>query len=978
MAREAAPDIRDCCFVFPNRRSQVFFGKYLAGAVKASGKPIVAPEMLTVNDFFARVSGGTVTDRVNLLLELYECYKVLNRKAEPLDEFIFWGDVILGDFDDVDKYRVDPAQLFRNVAEFREIQDSYSYLTENQRTAIGNFMRHFRAGGKLTVKLDADRPNVKERFLQIWNLLLPLYRDFRRRLTDKGMAYEGMIYRSLADRLAGKTDAEGGMPAGGESVAEVLREKFRSTRKFIFTGLNALNACEKTVMRKMRDAGIAEFCWDYSSKLVRDPLNKSSFFMSKNVEEFPQPFELDPEGLGTPEVEVVSVPSSAGQAKLVPAILASDSARGLMPEDTAVVLPDESLLLPVLNSIPPEVRDINVTMGYPMRSSAFFGFLQLVCAMQLHLRESGGRWYFYHSQVRSLFSSSLFRKITAGDAAAAEKVKAVKEGTKYYIPEDELSGQAAFDLLFRPVLKAPKTASKEQTGRFCSYLKTLVQGMAASLKGDADMALELEFAKRTFNAVNRLQAMDLEVLPLTFVRLLDQLLGAESVPFNGEPLKGLQIMGPLEMRALDFRNLVILSCNEGIFPHRSVSSSFIPPELRKGFGLPTYEHQDAVLAYYFYRMIQRAEKVWLVYDSRTEGVKTGEESRYIKQLEYHFDLSPVRRFVKAEARAKPDRTDVPKTEEQVAKLKEVLFSASALKQYLDCPAMFYFSKIAELEKENEVSEDLDAGMLGNVYHATMQALYLGEKAMEPSFDLSDRRANEAFPNPLQEITRDYLGGWLKRPEDIKARVRSLIKAELHSFEVAGRNLVVENVIVQYVLQTLRRDRELMERCGVGSFRIVGLEKMFRTEFDGFRFIGFIDRMDSFLPGELRIVDYKTGKVDDKEVDIHDGNAEEVAGLLFGPDNRTRPKIAFQLFLYDMLVGRLPEYAGSALVNSIYRPARLFTDPVKSVPASPAFNALVEERLHGLLAEMADTTLPWRRTDDAGTCSWCNFKMICGR
>ena len=951
-------DISLRCFIFPNRRSQVFFKKYLGELVRAGGSPIIAPRMFTINDFFYNIAGTRPTDKVSLLLELFDCYKALYPKSEPLDEFIFWGDVILGDFDDVDKYLANPRQLYTNIKEFKEIQDTYSYISENQKRAIESFVGHFRDSGRLTVNLDSDNPNVKERFLQVWNILFPLYESFRKALSSKGMSYEGMTYRSLAERL------------GAESVADVLEGAFGRVDEYVFVGLNALNECEKVVMRKMRNASLASFCWDSSSEMLRDRRNNASFFMSRNLEEFPQAFTLDAEGLELPEIEVISVPSSVGQAKLIPSIVKDDS--------YAVVLPDENLLVPVLNSIPPEIKDINVTMGYPMKSSSFFDFLTLVTAMQMHLRQKDGVWHFYHAQVWAVFSSGLFKKVTEGDESAADKVAMVKKDAKYYIPLQELNGHPVFDIIFKAVVKDPKAASKEQAHAFGEYLKSLIMGLSPFLSTDPDMTVELEFAKKAYSAVNLLGDKDLEILPLTFTRLLDQLLGTMSVPFNGEPLKGLQVMGPLETRALDFKHLLILSCNEGVFPRRSVSSSFIPPELRKGFGLPTYEFQDAIWAYYFYRMIQRAETVTLVYDSRTEGLKNGEESRFIKQLEYHYNLPLKRSFVKAEARTHEDDEVIPKTEDDLRKLKDVTLSASSLKNYLDCQAKFYFSKIAGLKEESEVAEDLDSGMLGDVFHSTMQALYMGEGAMDPSYDMSDRKRNAAFPGALREISREYVQSWLKRKGDIKKRVRSLIMTMLRTLEVSGRNLVMENVIVQYVLKTLQRDLELMEKLGVQSFRVIGLENEYSSTIDGFKFVGYIDRMDSFLPGEVRIVDYKTGKVETNDVNITDENATKVADALFGEDNKKRPKIAFQLFLYDYLVSDSGDSRGKVVVNSIYQPAKFFTEEVRNVPMSAKFSQEVSQRLHGLLESMGDPGTGWKRTKDRDTCKWCDFKMICGR
>lgn len=941
-------DISSRHFIFPNRRSQVYFKKYLGEAVAASGKPILAPGMMTINDFFYRVGGSRASDRVSLLLELHECYKALAPAAEPLDEFIFWGDVILGDFDDVDKYLVDPRKIFTNVKEFKEMQDSFPYLSDNQREALTRFSKHFENTGK----------GVKERFLQIWNILLPLYDSFRGRLSSKGMSYEGMTYRSLAERL------------GNEAVADVLESAFGTVKEYVFVGLNALNECERAVMRRMSKAGLASFCWDFSGKTLRDTLNNASLFMYRNLEEFGQAFILDESGLQGPKIEVVSVPSSTGQAKLLPSILKD--------EDYAVILPDESLLIPVLNSIPPHIQDINVTMGYPMEGSAFFDFIRMLSSLQTRLRLKDGEWYFYHAPVWSIFSSGLFKRLSKDDEATREIVRKVKEEARYYIPVDDLNGTPLLDMIFTPVVKDLRSTSGEQVNAIHEYLKTLVKGLASGIAGDEDMMIELEFAKKAYSAINQLEDKHLEILPATWFRLLDQLLGPMSVPFNGEPLKGLQIMGPLETRALDFKRLVILSCNEGVFPRRGVSSSFIPPELRKGFGLPTYEYQDAIWAYYFYRMIQRAEEVTLVYDSRTEGLKNGEESRFIKQLEYHYNLPLDRSFVKASAKSGEEENDIPKTDGHVGKVRDSTLSASALKNYLDCPVKFFFSKVEGLKKENEVAEDLDSGMIGDVYHSAMQALYMGEAAMEPSFDMSDRKRNAAFPDALKEISKEYITSWLGRKEDVRRRVRSLIMAQSRSMEVSGRNLVFENVIVQYVMKTLRRDKELLEKSGTDSFRIIGLEKEYFGTIDGFNFVGYIDRMDSVLPGEVRIVDYKTGKVEDKDVDINPGNAASVVEALFGEDNKKRPKIAFQLFLYDFLSSKDPEVKGKRVVNSIYQPAKLFTEEVRSVPVCREFNDEVMERLHGLLSELVDTSVPWRRTSDNDTCKWCDFKKLCGR
>ena len=943
-AHYLATDIQGTCFVFPNRRSSVFFRKYLGDLVRegGEGRPMRAPKSLTINDFFYKVQGGEVTDRIRLLLELYASYKAVYPKAEPLDEFIFWGEVILADFGDVDKSLAPAEDLFTNVADFKGIQDDYSHLSEGQRAAVERFVSHFRdRNGRLTVKLDTDDSTVKARFLQVWNILYPLYVDFRKRLQEKGMAYEGMVYRDLAARLK-----------GGESVVDVLAPVFPETRRFVFIGLNALNECELTVLRRMRDAGIAEFCWDYVSPWVTDRKNKSSVFMAENVREFPAPFKVDPDGLPTPQFHVVSVASSAGQAKLAPEILRrSDTSN---PVETAFVLPDENLLMPLLGSIPSEYESINVTMGCPLTGGSIYSLMASVAAMQHRLREKAGEWYFYHREVRSIFSNSLFRAVLT--PKEEEVVKEVKKGTKYYIPQGDLQGGPLLDRLFRPVVRAPKDPSREQNRHIAGYLSDIVSYIGWKLRGVESMLLELDFAKRYLQSLNLLADIDLDILPATWMHLLDELLSGEAVPFRGEPLEGLQVMGPLETRALDFRNLVLFSANEGSFPRRSSSASFIPPELRKGFGLPTYEYQDSVWAYYFYRMIQRAEHVWLVYDSRTEGLKTGEESRYIKQLEYYYQV-PLERFVAtAGMQLTPLEDEIRKTPEAIEAIRSGELSASTLQSYLYCPAKFYYQFVEHLQQEDEVAESMDAGSLGTVFHSVMEALY----------------------DPLSRVTVADLDGMLSDRKALKALVREMIMKKMQTIDVTGRDLVVEEVILEYVVQTLKHDRRLLLEAGSPGFDILYLEYKMTCPFEGFRLKGYADRIDSYKDGAVRIVDYKTGKVEQEDIDINDDNAADIVEKLFGPSNQGRPKIALQLYIYSLLAQEYDKTKGRPLVNSIYSVRRMFTEPLQDRPQSHEFARLTRERLKALLAEMTDPAVPFRRTEELATCSYCDFKMICGR
>ena len=947
--------ISDRCFVFPNRRSMVFFRKYLSDAVAAdrSAVPFVAPKMMTINDFFAQTSGLKTADRITLLLELYECYASLNPRAESLDEFIFWGDVILGDFDDVDKYLINPKQIFANVADFKQIQDTFSYLTDTQKEALETFIGHFRdASGKLTVNVDSEDPAVKERFLQIWNIMFLLYERFNSTLIEKGMAYEGMVYRNLAEKVDDRIDGFSG-------------------RQCVFVGLNALNECERKVLKVMKNQGVAEFCWDWSGTMTTDPRNRASFFMADNIEMFGQDICLEDLDGNVPEFNVLSVPSSYGQVKHLDSIL--QQVGDPSGTSTAVVLPDETLLLPLLNSVPEQVRDINVTMGYPLSASAVFVLMSDIAKMQMHLRLKDGIWHFYHKPVWDILSCGLLD--------CRERADAVRSAGKFYIPQEDLNGHPILDLIFRPVLADLTSSDSDQIEGFAAYLQDILSAVASMMPEDDESAIEVEAAKAYYTSINSLRSKRLKVLPSTFVRLLETLISGASVPFKGEPLKGMQVMGPLETRALDFRNVVVLSCNEGMFPRRSVSSSFVPPELRKAFGMPTYEYQDSVWAYYFYRMVSRAEKVWLVYDSRTDSLKRGEESRYIKQLMYHYGI-PLRRHVADAELTALDMEDesVEKTDEIMDVLDTMTFSVSALQNYVICPMKFYYQSVLKIRKDEEVAESLDSAMIGNVYHNAMRALYYGDDAMmsDAPFEKMDRQPDKG----MDEVTTDYLEKWLSEEsqELISAKVESLMKAELNVDEIHGRDLVVRTVIVRYVIETLKKDLEFLQKTGVDAFGIIGLEKKVVADVFGCRFFGVVDRIDTVVPGTVRLVDYKSGSDSQTVLDVTDDTAEKVVARIFDEPYSYKKayKAALQFYIYGKMIKEIGIAEEGHMYNSLYSTSEIFKGYPQMFPESTKFCRMMDERLEGVLAELKNSKVPFVRTGEPDACRYCDFKMICGR
>lgn len=1071
-------NISDMTFVFPNRRAALFFKKYLGDLVKASSKPIVAPELTTVNDLFLSVSNMKVSDRVYLLVELYACYKELYKKelhAEPesLDEFIFWGDVLLNDFNDIDKYLVSPSSIFTNIKDLKDMQSNFfslsESLTEQQAKAVEAFLSHFRTDGAIKNDLLNGEKKVKADFMRIWDLLLPLYKNFNARLREKSEAYEGMVYRYVAECVksgnnSGIRVGNKGLRAVGEGNLKTANGILHTDSHYVFVGLNALNECEKALLEFLKNDGRAEFCWDFSSDMIKNSHNRSSLFMKRNVEVFPQAFEIDRGvALKVPVVNVMSVPSAVGQAKRLEYILREvvsknesdkigcDSVipdnqcnsgvleidlKKLDCESTAVVLPDEALLVPVLNSIPEDIKDINVTMGYPLKDSDIFVLMRNIAAVQSGVVCRGGANWFYHKYVRSVFSNSIFRKLCAmettagvahdagsesakvasvnagsesakvasvnagnesdaakfvtdanmsGGKSTADVVKRIINDAKSYIPESDFQDTELLRTIFHKVYDVTDEPAAA-TAKMADYLMKVLDLVGRTLSGGDAVEMETVFAKEYYQRLSRLRDMHLDVKPQTFVKILMKVVSPVAVPFSGEPLKGLQIMGPLETRCLDFRNVIILSANEGIFPHRSVSSSFIPPELRKVFGLPTYEYQDAVWAYYFYRLIQRAENLWMVYDSRTNGLISGEESRYLKQLQYHFKLK-INRFVPNSSAVKDQvPAAIQKTAEDIDKIKSMTFSASSLQSYLHCPAKFYYSYICGLEEDREAQDSMDNGMLGNVFHSLMQWIY--SKSV-------DGNAQDG-QTPRGNVDDAYLSSFLTKDgrKRLRDKITNLICEQLHSLEIKGRDIVTRDIIEEYAVKTLEHDRKLLK--SEKSFEVIGLEAKLEAMFNGFKFFGIIDRVDCLGNGKVRIVDYKTGKVTADDYDINDINAKTVSEHIFEKDSSKlgkngRPKIAFQFYIYNMLLreGMMSRYdkggvdvvercRGREVDNSVYSVEKLFTGGPCPYGFNQTFYDSVTEHLKMCLAEMTNPDVGFGRTDNADDCKYCPFKMICGR
>lgn len=931
------------CYIFPNRRSLLFFKKYYSQLVSGAGKTVLCPQMYTVADFMYRLAGKLPTDRIDLILCLYDCYKQLFRNCESLDEFIFWGEMILSDFNDVDKYLIDAKKIFTNVDDFKKLQgDPRDFLNEEQIKALSAFLKNC-----IETQEGRKTGEYKENFRRTWEILYPLYISFRESLQRQGKAYDGMVYRELAEKAA-----------GGE-MGGILRAVFPEAQQFIFIGLNAPTDSELKILDAVKKAGPGKFCWDYSSAWIKDPDNKSSFFLHDHVTRFGQDIKLDPEGLEVPEINILSVPSSVGQCKQLGEIFrrtcTDADGKPCMPGiETAVVLPEESLLIPTLNALPEEIEKVNVTMGYPMSGSLVSALVDAVCSMQMHIRRAAdGVVFFYHRQAYDIFANPLFKE--ALSEAETQRIEAVKSEHRHYIAQSDLhTGEGGLvDLIFSPALTSATSADAGQIHSICAYLKDVIKTTALRIRSREEDSIELDFAKEYYTAVEGLDDFSLEITPSTFFRLLANLVRSSAVPFKGEPLQGLQIMGPLETRALDFDNVIILSCNEGVFPRHTASESFIPAELKRGFGLPSHEYQDALWAYYFYRLIQRAKKVWLVMNTgNDQKIGSIEESRYIKQLELGFGAHLNRYIATSTIKADRDVPVIPKTQEHIEILKAKHLSASSLKRYLSCPAQFYFAEIEGLSKPDEVKEYLDAGMQGTVFHAVMQDLYGTKK----------------------DFTAADIAAILKDKDRIEESANRHIAEQLNTTEITGRTIIDRHLILQYVYKTLETDLNLLRDKGC-TLHIHDLEKTFYTTIGGFSFKGKIDRLDSLTTGTVRVVDYKTGKVNDK--DRTDDITENTISAIFGEKNEGRPTVSLQMLIYDLMVRG--NYTGKILENAIYQPAALFkkAGPVCG-PVSDGILQSFETTLKDFLKEMEKATGNWEKSGDEKTCGYCDFKTICGK
>ncbi len=930
--------------VFPNKRASLFFNEYLA---QESDRPIWSPTYVSISELFRQSSDLSIADPIKLVCDLYKVFQKATGSKETLDDFYFWGEMLIADFDDADKNMADTHALFSNLKDLNELMDNYDFLEEGQKEALSQFFHNFSIN---------QVTELKQRFISMWNVLGDIYAKYKALLESQSIAYEGMLYRQVIEQL----DVEA-LPYN----------------KYIFVGFNVLNKVEHTLFKKLNEAGKAMFYWDYDTFYLNKTPHEAGEFIRRNLRDFPSELPTSFfDNLNQPkEVTFIESPTENGQVRYLPQWIRENLTS--QEKETAVVLCNEALLQPVLHALPDNVKHINITMGFPLSQTPAYSFVNAL--MELHTsgyNPNNGRYLF--AEVISVLKHPYTRQLSP----EAEKLEqTLTRDNRFYPLPSELKQDNVLELLFTP---------RRNNLDLCSMLSEALKEVAviyqqqAASHSDAFDQLYRESLFKTYTLVNRfhtlIESKELNVQAGTFQRLLTRVMSSSSIPFHGEPAIGMQVMGVLETRNLDFRHLIMLSVNERQLPKAGGDSSFIPYNLRKAFGMTTIDHKIAVYAYYFYRLMQRAEKVTLVYNTATNGINRGELSRFMLQFLIEWGYPVLRKQLEA---AQSPQSSAPiiieKTPDVMERMKSVfdirnnpkaLISPSALNCYLDCPLKFYYKYVALLSAPDEVTADIDSAKFGSIFHYAAEHIY------------KDLTAHGKL------ISRENLETLLKDEVRLQTYVDNGFKELFFNLpqneqpEYNGIQLINSAVIVKYIQQLLRNDLRYAPFTFVGSEQRIfeNIEIYTPTGDIQSRIGGIIDRIDS--KGEsLRIVDYKTG-----------GDADTPANVqsLFIPDKK-RSNYVFQTFLYASIVcKKLREKNDSRLVapallyihraaSENYSPVIQMGEPRK--PKEPVDNFAqyegdFRENLKTLLEDIFNPDISFTQTEIEDKCAYCDFRALC--
>lgn len=921
------------CVVMPNRRAGLFLKRYL---VAGSEVPVWAPSVFSVEDFIAEISHLSIPDPLSLMFGLYAAHCFVEKEnAVVFDDFTGWSKGLIRDFDEIDQYLVDPGALF-------------GFLSETKAMNIWNM-----DGQPLT--------DFEQQYLRFFNALPLYYKHFSENLLESGRAYHGLACRQVA-----------GNP-----------ERFLNPLPWdyvIFAGFNAITPAQLSIIRHLIAQDIAEIVWDADSYYIENPAQEAGRFLRNYLKDKTLGKPADPGRFfenGQKDIHIAGVPRNIGQARLAGNILKNiiDNNEPEVLNRTAVVLADESLLLPLLNAIPAEAGQFNITMGYPLQQSPLYGFFDTLIGM--HINASKGKEaalsYFYYKDVLSLIRHPYTNTLIKGEQIS--KLITVMMSVRTSFPDINaiFSNQGHDD----PGIKQFKTlftkveSPSALTGLIIRAIDMFRNTGTPEVDPDKEVSsTEGEILFSLAMIAKRLHTLVSESSLIGELRTLHSLFreaaAAMPVPFYGEPLEGIQVMGMLETRTLDFENVILISANEDTLPSKKSYNSFIPFEIRQSFGLPTHHDQQAVFAYHFYRLLQRSRQAWLIYNSEADDLGGGEKSRFLSQIiteipgiNSGIKITETKPSAPAEVR-KPVAIEIEKTPEILEKLRLLAvsgYSPTSLNTYLTCPLKFYFTRILNLGEPEDTDETIDHRTLGVVIHEVLQNFY------EPF--------RGSFPEPA-----DYLKMQQEAPEAIMAS----LKKHFPGGEVEhGRNLLIVRVANVWISRFLAKETEENYKSGN---RILGLEESLEmilsvdladAEIMDVKLKGFADRIDR-SDGIIRIIDYKTGKVD--AADLKPKSVE----ALFESSPRPKEK-AFQLMFYLLLASRdtripgLSDEASAGIIS--FRSLKDGFMPLILPDNNPktALNDF-ENHLKYLLTEIYNREIPFTQTTHEEHCSLCPFKSIC--
>jgi CRISPR/Cas system-associated exonuclease Cas4 (RecB family) len=922
-------DISKYTIIFPNRRAGLFFNRALR---KLIDKPIWAPEAMAIEDFVRQKSDFAVPDQLSLVFSLHEVFQKHAPFKEDFEQFYFWGDMLVKDFNDVDHYMADARPLFANLVEWKKLADT-DFLTEEQVQLIGKFWKSFEAKPK----------EAQEKFARNWNILFPVYQDFKQKLKDKNQAYNGMLYREYAQKLR-------------EGAAKI-------SGNLIFAGFNALTKTEEVIVSEAVKQGALIF-WDmdaYYASETSTMQEAGNFFReySKHPvlgKTFPD--ELPERIIGhTPQINITEVKGNIAQAKFLGQLLLQQNLD--QPEKTAVILGDESLLFPVLYALPEKIKKVNVTMGYPLRFASIYQLMNICLYLQKNKRAESGKYTFNHRDVLKILKHPFVGNLL--DEHAKSKIQYIENNN---IIRLELKDFYAKNEEKNPLLEI---LFKDGSGNYFSYLKNILE----FVHQEQIESTEQEFIAELYKQISQLEqiisefqlALDINA----FIRLFNRIVQAIRVPFSGEPLEGIQIMGVLESRNLDFENIYFLSMSEDNFPGGANNKSFIPYNIRKAYGLPTLEQRDAIYAYLFNRLLQRSKHLNLMYNSDNSGGKGGEPSRYLLQLQYELGIQTHKVNLQSLNQDPQAASSVPITIEKNEAIWTILksynseryLSASALKTYLNCRLQFYFRYIAGLKERDEVSEDVDAADFGNILHHVMEKLY--KTVLNQVLD-----ANKII------LLKKKIDGFIQEEfAELYGR-----KSEASEFEFEGRNIIIRDVVKRIIIQILNYDAQIV------PFVVKKVEGVFKYAVpleDGqkIKMQGSIDRLDE-KGDSVRVIDYKSGGDEVKFPDV---------GSLFERDHKDRNGAAMQTLLYSYLFIKSEDYNGkSSVMPGLYNGKGLFKADFseklklakKELTNAEGLMPEFEEGLKDILTEIFSSGQPFEQTDKIENCAYCAYKTICNR